>query len=333
MLWPKPGHAASDRTGHGSCHAGDMDPHQLTQALLGLVEQLDHSATCYTLAQEAQVFAQTRIVRGLLKPRSEHAYRTALAQVVERFGDIDITEDFVPHAAEWYAAIGKAVWRPLQILRALLVQAQRAGRRSSPHALGAVMRKAEYLPREAVFSARQLCDLELALEELDRATPPTVPTREVLRALIYTGCRVSEIAGLRVDEVRPGYLRLHDSKTGPRSVPLSNQAQLVIARQRARDGFVFPGRIAGRSVSVRAVQKAFADARIAAGLREGTVHTIRHSFATIAVRNGVPISALQKILGHKTASFVTHRYVHLDTRDAALGCAVVANAIVNGGAR
>lgn len=152
---------------------------------------------------------------------------------------------------------------------------------------------------------------------------PRPRAREVLRVLALTGSRLREISELRFDEIGPGYLRLRDSKTGPRHVPICGAAQLVLGRQRVTSGWVFPGRAPHKPIGASTVQAA-------SGLH-GVVHTLRHSFCSIAVRNGVPVPALQKITGHR-ATYLTLRYVHMATRDAELACAVVANAIA-GGAR
>ena len=45
------------------------------------------------------------------------------------------------------------------------------------------------------------------------------------------------------------------------------------------------------------------------------LHGLRHTFASVAVSNGVPLSHVQKLLTHKDPS-LTQRYVHLE--DSAL---------------
>ena len=64
---------------------------------------------------------------------------------------------------------------------------------------------------------------------------------DIIRLLLLTGCRRSEIVQLRRSEVHDEYLVLADSKAGPRRVPLNSQARRILERQ-PRDGspFVFP---------------------------------------------------------------------------------------------
>jgi integrase/recombinase XerD len=45
--------------------------------------------------------------------------------------------------------------------------------------------------------------------------------------------------------------------------------------------------------------------------KKGNVHTLRHTFATHQVHNGLKINPLKEVLGHKKME-TTYKYVHLD---------------------
>ncbi len=72
-----------------------------------------------------------------------------------------------------------------------------------------------------------------------------------IRLLLLTGCRKSEILSLRWQDVdlAAGELRLADSKTGPRAVPMSPPAVRVLAElPRVADSpWVIPGQKPART--------------------------------------------------------------------------------------
>ena len=62
-----------------------------------------------------------------------------------------------------------------------------------------------------------------------------------------------------------------------------------------------------RTVRYR-IQKYYEQAGIK---KKGSVHTLRHTFATHQVHNGLKINQLKEVLGHKKME-TTYKYVHLD---------------------
>jgi integrase len=66
------------------------------------------------------------------------------------------------------------------------------------------------------------------------------------------------------------------------------------------------------------IKKAWARALRIAGIREFRFHDLRHTFASRLVQGGVPIKAVQELLGHADIK-MTMRYAHLaphNLRDA-----------------
>ena len=129
---------------------------------------------------------------------------------------------------------------------------------------------------------------------------------------MLTGCRRSEILRLRWDEVDPERreLRLRDSKTGPRTVPLSPPAARVLADRPRVPGtpWVIPGGIAGRHLTT--IDRPWSRVRSRAGLEDVRLHDLRHSFASRALALGESLPVIGKLLGH-TEVQTTARYSHL----------------------
>ena len=137
---------------------------------------------------------------------------------------------------------------------------------------------------------------------------------DIVRLLLLTGCRKGEIMGLRWSEVRDGSLALVDSKTGPRTVPLSRQARAVLDRQpRMGSPFVFPSPLDPARPRCSALGL-WDRVRREAGIEDVRLHDLRHTMASHAVMNGVPVPVVARMLGHNDVS-MTLRYAHLADRD------------------
>lgn len=151
--------------------------------------------------------------------------------------------------------------------------------------------------------------LEAAAGGAGGASPAAVAA---IRLLVLTGCRRSEILGLRWDDVEldAGELRLRDSKTGARMVPLSPAAAEVIAELPRIPGnpWVIPGRNPG--APLRNLQYPWEILRARAGLEDVRIHDLRHSFASRALALGEGLPIIGELLGHRRVG-TTARYAHL----------------------
>ena len=119
---------------------------------------------------------------------------------------------------------------------------------------------------------------------------------------------------LRWSEVQDGMLALGDGKTGPRKVPLNTQVRRILERQpRSESPYVFPSpldpsRPRGGNLSL------WYRVRREAGIEDVRLHDLRHTHASHAVMNGVPVPVVSRLLGHADVS-MTLRYAHLGDRD------------------
>ena len=136
----------------------------------------------------------------------------------------------------------------------------------------------------------------------------------IIRLLLLTGCRKGEIVNLRWREVDGDTLNLADSKTGPRKVFLNVPARAIIERQAQTESpFVFPSpRDPERACSPNL--PLWYSVRRQAGIEDVRLHDLRHTFASQAVLQGIPLPVVSRLLGHKRPS-MTLRYAHVSDRE------------------
>jgi integrase len=164
---------------------------------------------------------------------------------------------------------------------------------------------------ERFLSDEELARLGNVLERADRDGFASCSAVAAIRLLIFTGCRSSEILSLRwenVDQQRR-LLRLPDSKTGARSVPL-NAPALAVLSQLEGNGlpWVLPGRRDGSHLVN--LSKPWDSIRKLARLEGLRLHDLRHSFASVGASSGLGLPTIGKLLGHTQAA-TTQRYAHL----------------------
>ena len=254
---------------------------------------------------------------GRWKPSTRKFVDSLLrSQLLPAFGRMPL-DRFAPAEVDaWFerrsvTAPGNAN-KALELLRQIMNQAVSEGLVTANPALRTRMNPRPRLTR--FLSAEEIVRLHEALDECVAERPAYGRQADIIRLLIYTGCRKSEIKNLRWSEVDGDSLRLADSKTGPRTVHLSAHARAVIDRQRDGDGaFVFPspvnpGRPYGPDLRL------WSRVRDRAGLSGVRLHDTRHTYASQAVMNGVPLPVVARLLGHREVR-MTMRYAHAGDRE------------------
>ena len=133
-----------------------------------------------------------------------------------------------------------------------------------------------------------------------------------IRLLMLTGCRKSEILSLQWTDIdlEAGELRLRESKTGPRAVPLSPPAAKVLAELPRVPGnpWVIPGQ--KPDTHMTNLDDPWRIVRERAGVENVRIHDCRHSFASRALALGESLPVIAKLLGHSQIQ-TTARYAHL----------------------
>ncbi len=173
------------------------------------------------------------------------------------------------------------------------------------------VKKASVRKVERFLSEAEIAQLAEALDAETQRSGNPYPSAAI-KLLLLTGCRRGEIINLGWDHVdfERECLRLPDSKTGAKIVYLNAPARALLQQlpRMADNPRVVPGMRADSASAV--IDKAWTNARTAAGLDDVRLHDLRHSFASVGAAGGLSLPIIGALLGHKHMT-TTARYAHL----------------------
>jgi integrase len=202
---------------------------------------------------------------------------------------------------------GGAGGRTLAMLRAIFEHALRRQLIAANPAKGARLAVGR---RRA---ARLSIDDFHSLGEAMRTSKEGPTALAAVRLLAMTGLRRNEALGMRPEWLmEAGAINFPDTKAGPQIRPIGRAAVKLIKQQIAINDseWVFPAeRGEGHFIGLPKVLKRLC---ATAKLKNITIHTLRHSYASIAAELGFSELVIAGLLGHSAGS-VTSGYVHLDT--------------------
>jgi len=131
----------------------------------------------------------------------------------------------------------------------------------------------------------------------------------IVMALYSTGVRVSELCGLKWDDIdlNSGEIRVKGKGNKERIVLMNKETLYLLKKYKKENSTseeVFP-------ITPRTVQRILKKLAEKAGIRKKcTPHSLRHSLATHLLEKGVDIRIIQELLGHSSLS-TTQIYTHV----------------------
>jgi integrase/recombinase XerD len=165
-------------------------------------------------------------------------------------------------------------------------------------------------------------DVELLLDAPEVTNALGFRDKAMLEMLYATGLRVSELVGLKFEQIsfRQGVVRITGKGNKERLVPVGeeamswlegymNQARKTILGERQCD-YLFVTKRAG-GMTRQAFWHIIKRHAIKAGInKELSPHTLRHAFATHLLNHGADLRVVQLLLGHADLS-TTQIYTHI----------------------
>lgn len=163
------------------------------------------------------------------------------------------------------------------------------------------------------------------LEYIDTKDPLGQRNMALMELIYGSGLRVSELLGLKLEDIHinQAYVRVTGKGNKERIVPISDMAVIALRNYitKGRENLVklrVPQlfvNVDGKPLSRVGFFKVLKKLAKEAGLNPDAIspHTLRHSFATHLLENGMDLRTLQTLLGHEDIS-TTQIYTHISQK-------------------
>jgi integrase len=269
------------------------------------------------------------------KPKTVAGYKSLLdTLILPRWEDVKLTEISHADLQRWISGLSvngstrtegnglsaSRVIQTHQCISAVLKYGMRTERLARNVAAGIE------LPRKSEAERRYLTHAQL------QAVAAKTNGHETLTLVMgYCGLRFGEAVALRRRDIATRKITVRTSVTGVTGQGLVEDTTktgrvrwvpvpaLVWDRLRGElpadaDALVFPGKSGGYLTNGE-YRWAFDSAATDAGIPRLVPHELRHTCASLAISAGANIKAVQRMLGHQTASMTLDRYGHLYSDD------------------
>lgn len=180
-----------------------------------------------------------------------------------------------------------------------------------------------------------------------RAAVETNRERAIIELLLSTGCRVTELCNILLSEIKGDRILIHGKGEKDRIVYMNARAKVAVdaylSERRDENPYLFP-----RMISVQEVQAGYRSRRFQKhwycypelvedelpmglnsveittrrigrkiGVRPCNPHRFRHTCATLALRRGMDVMTVSKMLGHENVG-TTQVYLDIDEEQLAI---------------
>ncbi|MEM8974001.1 MAG: tyrosine-type recombinase/integrase [Pseudomonadota bacterium] len=270
-----------------------------------------------TTIEELLPFFMDSHVRAKRRPRTAEEYQRQIdLHIQPRLGSKQVAEVVYGDIERFHASLRhKPVLanRCVATLSMFFTWCIRNGYRPHPTTNPcAGLQKFKETPRERYLDIEEVSALGNAIAKGEKEGRHSIYAFAAIKVLVLTGARRQEVLTLRWDSVdlKRGTLNLSESKTGKKSIVLSDAAiELLASLPRIDDNpYCFPGTKSGEPIYD--CKRAWHWVREEAGLPDRRIHDLRHSLASFAAANNHSLPIIGALLGHRSSA-ATNRYTHL----------------------
>lgn len=146
--------------------------------------------------------------------------------------------------------------------------------------------------------------------EVDRAFDAADQTeRDWMTLALQAGLRVHEIAKVRGQDMGESHVYV-EGKGGKREMVPTHPDILEMREHYPDLGYWWPGRAPGSSITPAQITLRVGRAYRRAGIAEGSIHRMRHTYGTTLLENDVDLRRVQKLMRHSSLA-TTETYLHV----------------------
>lgn len=266
------------------------------------------------------------------KPSTARTYRTIVRNHIRpKLGTMAITEVMRTDIINLHYAMRATPYqanRTLSVLSKMFNVAEDWGLRPEGSNPTRRVKKNREEEKKRYLSDQEQFRLGQVLSEVAAEGSETIYVVSAIMLLLLTGCRLGEIVTLKWEYVHSHHLDLPDSKTGRRRIPLPREAYDILMTLPRREGN--PYVILGKTDDgyLTDLERPWRRIRTRARLHDVRIHDLRHTYASVAMKDGIDPFTLKEILGHRNLQ-TTLRYAHLADDAVQLAAGSVASRVAS----
>lgn len=179
---------------------------------------------------------------------------------------------------------------------------------------------------------------DMEVEQMRNACE-TTRQKAVVEVLLSTGCRVTELVNIKIADIHDGKLIVHGKGEKDRTVYLNAKAQIAIDNYlkdrkdnnpylfcsgifgkpkkgvKSKEWYKYPDLVkADERTDVSNIESMIRKLKVKAGVQSAYPHKFRRTCATMALRRGMSVEQVSKMLGHESIA-TTQIYLDLSEED------------------
>lgn len=158
---------------------------------------------------------------------------------------------------------------------------------------------------------------QMEIEKI-RAGCRTKKELAIVEMLLSTWCRVTELANIKISDIKDRKCTVLGKGDKYREVYINAKAEIALnmylAERKDDSPYLFSGKWADRAMNIHSIEDIVKDIGKRAGVENVHPHRFRRTGATMALRAGMPLMIVSKLMGHESVG-TTQIYLDISSEE------------------